>query len=729
MCSNCVSEERTIAFGMGTNRKEETLKQGTARWLAMSGFALFLVVLVVGLLTWGSMGRDNDLWTHLSAGRYIVSNGEIPSQSFSSYLEPPRAWPDYAWLFQTAAYTFHQGFGPYGLVLLRAAAFLLTLGLILAILEYGRRRQAEGKSGMTVLPAMILVFYTLALLPRFTTPRPHIVTLLALVLCLYLLECRPQRMWLLPLVTLVWMNGHGIAYPLMFAIVGAYLTESVVRRIVDRTSWTRQERAYAFWGLVAMAMFIVTPLGIRVIPVPFRSLEVISQFILELRSVDPFSLLQWSIGPEGVGTTTAMNVIRAAVLVAAVTLALRRQLRISHALLVAGAVGLMFRGARFEYMALLLPVPVLAEMTARWDCWVRARKTVAVVACAVTLLGVYSLVSFYKLQDEEVVPYGSHGAPRGVALFLEREGSGGRILNRPDIGGYLNWKLYPRFEITAEMQTPYVFNETDVFHAVKALNNEMLFRRLLTEYHPEYIVAPLGNFSFARFASARTPFVPIFFDEISALYVNREARPDEAASFILRTLDLGGNVLNQVSSMKPDEIDMALQDIDRMLRVDPDGGLLNLMAATLHLRAGKAETAETYARTAVKHLHGSYRAHATVGDVYEAQQRWQDAAKAYRHAIERSPAAVRPGVYRKLARCYTQLGKHRRSYGAMREAVDATSADAGLADLYELALSARRAGRESQAQQYLRFADLQTPPGDSEWRRRIEAAQRAGGPE
>ena len=94
------------------------------------------------------------------------------------------------------------------------------------------------------------------------------------------------------------MNGHGIAYPLMFAIVGAYLTESVVRRIVDRTSWTRQERAYAFWGLVAMAMFIVTPLGIRVIPVPFRSLEVISQFILELRSVDPFSLLQWSIGPE-----------------------------------------------------------------------------------------------------------------------------------------------------------------------------------------------------------------------------------------------------------------------------------------------------------------------------------------------------------------------------------------------------------------------------------------------
>jgi tetratricopeptide (TPR) repeat protein len=711
---------------MGTNGKEGALMQTTARRLAVAGFALFLLVLVVGLLTWGSMGRDNDLWTHLSAGRYIVSNGEIPSESFSSYLEPPRAWPDYAWLFQTTAYAFHQGFGSYGLVLLRAVAFILMLGLIFAILEYGRRKQAERKPGFSVLPAMILVFYTLALLPRFTTPRPHIVTLLALVLCLYLLECQPKKMWLLPLVTLVWMNGHGIAYPLMFVTIGAYLAESVVRRIVDRKKWTKQQRTQALWGVVAIATFVLTPLGIRLIPVPFRSLEVISQFILELRSVDPFSLLQWSVGPEGVGTTTAMNVIRAAVVVAVITLAVRRRLRIAHALLVAGAVALMFRGARFEYMALLLAVPVLAEMTAGWDGWVRSRKTVAFAACMITLLGAYSLVFFYRFQDEEVVPYGTHGAPRGVALFLEREGSGGRILNRPDIGGYLNWKLHPRFEITAEMQTPYVFDETDVFHAVKALNNEMLFRRLLTEYHPEYIVAPLGNFPFARYATERTPFVPIFFDEITTLYVNREARPEEAESFMFRTLDLGGNLLNQVTSIQADQIDMATQEIDRMLRVDPDGGLLNLLAATLHLRAGKAEAAETHALTAVKHLRGSYRAHATVGDVYKAQKRWQEAAKAYRQAIERSPNSILLGVGRKLAQCYTQLGKHHRSYDAMKEAVDATSADAGLGDLYELALSARRAGRESEAQQYLRFADLQTPPGDSEWRRRIEAAQRAG---
>jgi len=693
------------------------LKRGL-QWLPVVGFALVLAVLVVGLLTWDSMGRDNDLWTHLSAGRYIVSNGEIPSHSFSSYLEPPRSWPDYAWLFQTGAYAFYRGLGPYGLVLLRAVAVLLMLGSVLALLEHVRRKVAQDQRGPVVVPWMIVSFYALALLPRFTTPRPHMVTLLALVACLYLLEYRPRRMWLLPLVTLIWMNGHGIAYPLMLVTLGCYVAESVIKRNFDRKT---------VWTLAAMAMFLVTPLGFRVIPLPFRSLEVISQFILELRPVDPFSLLQWSVSPEGIGTTTAMNVIRTAVLIAVVVLAVQRRLRIAHALLVAGAVALMFRGTRFEYMALVLPLPVLAELVAGWKP--RARHAVSVAAFMVALLGAFSLWEFYKFQDEEVVPYGSHGAPRGVALYLESEGGGGRILNHPDIGGYLNWKLYPRYEITAEMQTPYVFSETDVFHAAKALNDEMLLRRLLTDYRPEYIVVPLANFSFARYAAERTPFVPVFFDEISALYVNREARADEAGRFLLTTLDVRGNLLNEMSSLNPDEIEAAIREVDRMIGVDPDGGLVHLLAATLHLRAGRAKTAETHGLKAVGHLRGSSRAHATLADVYWAQQRWKEAATAYRRAIEHSATAVRPGVYRKLARCYTQLGNHRRAYDAMRQAVDPVAADSSPADLYELALSARRAGRESEARRYLQFADLQTPPGDSEARRRIEEAMRAGAPE
>ncbi len=409
---------------------------GTTHRLAVAGFVLFLVALLIGVATWSSMGRDNDLWTHLSAGRYIVSNVEVPSHSFASFLEPPRGWVDYAWLFQLVAYGFHQAFGMFGLVLLRGIAFALTLVTLLALLNPRRGKSFD----FNPLTLGLLVFYALALLPRFTTPRPHLFTLLGIVVCLYLLESRPRRMWLLPLVTLVWMNGHGIAYPLMFVVIGCYLAETVLERLRG-SAWSRAERSQLIWGAVAMATFVATPVLTRVIPVPFRSLDVISDFILELRPVDFFSLLQWSVGPEGIGTTTAMNVIRASVVAAVLLLAFRRRLRVAHGLLVLGAVLLLFRGARFEYMALLLPLPALGAAIAEWGPSPRARATVSVAACLVALLGAYSLLPFFTLQDEEVVPYATHGAPRGVAAFLEREGRGGRILNRPDIGGYLNWRL------------------------------------------------------------------------------------------------------------------------------------------------------------------------------------------------------------------------------------------------------------------------------------------------
>ncbi|NIM00753.1 MAG: hypothetical protein GTN89_07540 [Acidobacteria bacterium] len=223
--------------------------------------------------------------------------------------------------------------------------------------------------------------------------------------------------------------------------------------------------------------------------------------------------------------------------------------------------------------------------------------------------------------------------------------------------------------------------------------------------------------------------MPVFFDEMTALFVHREARPDEAASHALQALDVRGDLFQQVASMTGENLQAATREIDRMLGVDPEGGLLNLLAASVRLRAGDTQAAETHAVAAVRQLRGSPRAHATLADVRATQREWREAAASYREAIERSPETARPGIYRKLARCYTQLEQHGRAYSAMRNAVDAVSSDAKPADLYELALSARRAGEESDARQYLRFADLQTPPGNNEWRRRIDEALRAGGSE
>ena len=509
--------------------------------VGVAAAAVLLLVLVAGLLNWTSIDMDNDPYYHLNAGRYIVNQHELPHDSFFSYLDPPRSWIDYYWLFQTLAYLVQRAVGDYGLVLLRGLAVLATLGLVAAVFESKRREQDQDRRAVSVLTVAFVALYALALLPRFASIRPHTTTLVAMTLCLFILECLRGKEWLLVIVTLTWMNFHGIAYPIMLLVVGAYVIEIGAGWINERRLWNGRERTALLWMLGAMAMMLVTPHGVALIALPFRSIAVASRYILEIRPVDPSTLFQWSVGAEGVAPQTALNVLRA----------------------VAGVA--------------------------------------AALASVIVLAGAYSAFTYFRGQSELIRPYGAHGAPRGVARFLESAGEGGRILHNANLGGYLAWKLYPSFEITADMQTPFVFSNVDVLDSVKVFNNVVLLRRALAEYRQQYIVAPLGNFGFSRYVTDRAGFVPVFFDEISALYVNRAAMPEVARKHEILQLDLTRNLIDQIAEMDQDQARSAIVEIERMLELDPDGGLLHLLASIAYLRSGDPASAARHAEAAAEY--------------------------------------------------------------------------------------------------------------------------------
>ncbi len=71
---------------------------------------------------------------------------------------------------------------------------------------------------------------------------------------------------------------------------------------------------------------------------------------------------------------------------------------------------------------------------------------------------------------------------------------------------------------------------------------------------------------------------------------------------------------------------------------------------------------------------------------------------------------------------YPLLPVRRRFWEHVLRAVDVLSSDTSRADLFELGLSAKSAGKPDEARDYLSFALLQTPPSDVEWTQRIEQA-------
>ena len=65
----------------------------------------------------------------------------------------------------------------------------------------------------------------MAILPRELNLRPHCVTYLCIVLIHHIVNHKPRLVWLVPVVALLWVNIHGMLYPILLLLCGAYLAE------------------------------------------------------------------------------------------------------------------------------------------------------------------------------------------------------------------------------------------------------------------------------------------------------------------------------------------------------------------------------------------------------------------------------------------------------------------------------------------------------------------------
>ena len=346
---------RVASAGRGLWAGLSNLARGRASGneLALLYLALFFGAVAALAVRWPIVAVDTDLWYHLNAGRQIVAERSIPDSAFFSFLRPSPVWLDYYWLSQLGLYATHALGGPIALVWLRAALALATLGFALAILRAsGRARES--------LPWAAFVF-TLAglyVLERFTAIRPHAATYLLIAVFLYLLESR-RALVALPALAILWVNLHGIEYPVMLLILGAYLAEWGLARIgaapAARPATPREIAAV----VAAMLCVLVTPHGVALLATPFAEVSFAGQYIEELRPLDPWSLAQLSLNGLLVSQASLRTVLVALAAVAAAASLRRAALRPAHLILLAGGAVLLLRMQRFSMEFALLALPLL----------------------------------------------------------------------------------------------------------------------------------------------------------------------------------------------------------------------------------------------------------------------------------------------------------------------------------------------------------------------------------
>ncbi|MEM9596417.1 MAG: tetratricopeptide repeat protein [Acidobacteriota bacterium] len=686
--------------------------------------ALLALLAVTFLATAPIVAIDQDLWYHLSHGRHIVDTGTIPSTSYFSFVDPPRTWVDYYWLFQVTVWSLFDLAGYPALLLLRA---LLYGGLLAACWGLLFHRPGDGRPNPGFGSALIFGLLVVHHLFKFQLVRPHMVSYGMIAVFLLILETRPRWIWALPPLAVVWVNVHGVEYPVMVMIALAYTGELLLGR------WRRggdpapgEVRRLACLGLVVLSV-LATPHGSRLLAVPFTSTELASHYLAELSRPPWTDHLAVAASWRGMPMIEAFNVLMALAVLAALAAAVARRSRPAHLLMAAGGLVLLVKAVRFTHEASLLWLPLLAAApwpTLRWPVapWTRALRLSAGLGAGL-LLSIPLLDTAARFRNApDVYPLSQRQLPVGIAAFLQQVDGGGRVFNNPNVGGYLQFALPDRYRIFMDLEIPFLFHDEDMYEAASAFLDPAALGNIIERYRPEFIAATLAADGFPSRIAQHADYRLVFFDDTAALYADRRAHPwvDRRELRVVDPFRLAGQRLAACDAAGRLEL---LDDLEKILDVAPTVQSAAHGAAILHNLDGRFQSALDVLAPALDAEPSRARTWALRADALGGLGRWDDAARGYRTALDRSGSrGERRSILRSLSMAYEHLNRHEAAFEAFERSVGKFHVEAPYGDLYRLATLAARIGELDRAHQLLSFALWKTPEDATEWRRRIEDA-------
>jgi hypothetical protein len=246
------------------------MASGGSRWLRYlvpSVADLLFAALLLGL-SCGVMGRlllrDAGTGWHIRNGQLILQSHSIPRVDLFSATMAGQAWYAWEWLYDVLVAAVHQVLGLNGVVF--ATAAIMAAAFVL-VFRFAMRR------GGSLPITLVLLVLTLGASAIHFLARPHVVSWLLAVIWFEVLDSaasaarreRTRRVFLLPLLMLLWVNLHG-GFLLGFALLGVYFVGGTIQFFSSREQRQEIGRWLKRLGLVSALSLLasfVNPYGYK----------------------------------------------------------------------------------------------------------------------------------------------------------------------------------------------------------------------------------------------------------------------------------------------------------------------------------------------------------------------------------------------------------------------------------------------------------------------------------
>ena len=181
-----------------------------------------------------SLLSDGDTGWHLRTGEWILTHGTVPKVDIFSFTKAGEPWYAWEWLWDVIFGWMHLHWGMEAVVIASILVLCFTFALLF--------RLAARQSG-NVLIAIVLTLVAMVASSIHWLARPHVFTLLFVVVFLAILERvregQTKLLWWLPLLTVVWTNLHG-GFFVGIALVGTYAAGEWVAALFTPSAEERQ---------------------------------------------------------------------------------------------------------------------------------------------------------------------------------------------------------------------------------------------------------------------------------------------------------------------------------------------------------------------------------------------------------------------------------------------------------------------------------------------------------
>ena len=239
---------------------------------------VFLSVFLLLALQQGQLLlRDGDTGYHIRTGEFIIQNWTIPEHDIFSFRSPPLPWTAHEWLAEIAMALVHRAAGLTGTVIF--FAFLIAATYLLLF------RMLRQESRDLLLGTLIVCFAAVSSTPHWLA-RPHIFSLLLTVIWYHLLNefqyRQNNRLLVLPLLTLLWVNLHG-GYIVGIFLLGIYVAGNLMASITsgepDARRFLQKSKTLLLIMIVCVLVSMVNPQGYHILLFPFKVTS--DQFLMD----------------------------------------------------------------------------------------------------------------------------------------------------------------------------------------------------------------------------------------------------------------------------------------------------------------------------------------------------------------------------------------------------------------------------------------------------------------